>query len=380
MSRKISVGVIFGGRSSEHEISIVSAEGVLRHLDSAKYDVIPIGITKDGQWIANGPETVSILRVGKKVISNAVLLPEPGQRGIVSLAQGRHTHVIPIDVFFPVLHGTYGEDGAIQGLFELAGIPYVGCGVLASAVGMDKIIQKQLFQQQRIPVVPYIFFYDNTWRTAQEQTLDRVEDLFHYPFFVKPARLGSSVGVSRVENRKTLVAAIRHALRYDDKIVVEEGIVEAAREFGVGVLGCHISGPRASAVAEVTVARNFLDYAAKYLDPRTECIIPAKIPKALEERMQQLALDAVHAIEGCGMSRVDFLYSGKGDQLYVNEINTIPGFTPTSSYPKLWEAVGMSTPKLLDTLIHIAIERSHRERNITKSFDSRARWHTKVLA
>lgn len=378
MRKRLRVGILFGGRSSEHEVSLLSAEEVVKHLDEQKYEIVPIGITREGFWISSGMETFQLLRARQPLVSNAVLLPEPARRGIVSLRAGSRTRLIPIDIFFPVLHGAYGEDGAIQGLLELADIPYVGCGILSSAVGMDKVIQKQLFSQQRIPIVPYLFFYQATWDIAREQTLERIENLFAYPLFVKPARLGSSVGVSRAKNRRALLAAVQDAFRYDGKILVEEGIAEP-REFECAV-GAREHVPVASSVGEIIVARAFYDYAAKYLDRRTTREIPAKIEASLSEQIQRLSLEAFHAIDGCGMSRVDFLYNPRSQELYLNEINTIPGFTQSSSFPKLWEASGIPLSSFFDSLISEALASHRRGRKILKSFHSTEHFNTKVLA
>lgn len=369
MSQRLHIGVIFGGRSGEHEISVLSAENLMQHFDPKKYEVIPIGITKDGQWISQGYQTIAILKEGRSVASNAVLMPEPGHRGIVSLASSRRS-ILPIDVYFPILHGSYGEDGAIQGLLELTEVPYVSCGVFASSVGIDKVVQKQLFQYHRIPVIPFSFFYRSTWEIARTTTLERIEDLFSYPMFVKPARLGSSVGISRAIQRAHLIRAIHNALLYDEKVIVEQGI-EGAREFECGVLGNTGAEPTVSAVGEVIVARPFYDYHAKYLDPRTKQVIPAKITKHLEEVLQRYTKEAFHAIEGAGMSRVDYLYNEKADALYLNEINTIPGFTKTSSFPKLWEAVGVPLSSLLDQLIRLAIERFELTKKLKRAFTSK---------
>lgn len=367
--KKLRVGVIFGGRSGEHEVSVLSAEHVMANLDSTKYDAVPIGITKEGRWVCAGDETVLMLKEGRDVASNAVLMPEPGQRGIISLASSRRS-ILPVDVYFPVLHGSYGEDGTIQGLLELAEMPYVSCGVLGSAVGMDKVVQKQLFEYHRLPVVPFLFFYQHTWTVAQETTLLRIEDLFAYPLFVKPARLGSSVGISKVQNKAQLIRAIKNAFVYDEKVIVEQGIADV-REFECGALSNDVEAPTASVVGEISVAREFYDYHAKYLDTRTQLIIPAKITKHLTELIQRYTTEAFHAIEGSGMSRVDYLYHEKTDTLYLNEINTIPGFTPTSSFPKLWDAAGVAFPELLDRLIAAAFQRFEVIKKIKRSFSSK---------
>ncbi len=363
--KPLRIGVIFGGRSGEHEVSLRSAEHVLKELDPLKYEALQIGITKEGHWISHGKRTLQMLSTRQSVPSSAVLLPEPGSGGIVSLSARTRIGLLPVDVFFPVLHGSYGEDGTIQGLFELADIPYVGCGVLASAIGMDKVIQKQLFQYHRIPVAPYLFFYHETWKRAQPLTLERIENLLRYPLFVKPARLGSSVGVTKASNRRMLLRGISLALSYDDKVIVEEGI-EEPREFECGVIGD--TDPKVSPIGEVRFTRSFYDYRAKYIDRQTEIVIPAEIPKDLCEQIQNYTREVFHCIEGSGMSRVDFLYCKRNDSLYVNEVNTIPAFGSNASFPRLWQADNLPMRGFLDELIAIARQRHTRMRKIKRSF------------
>ena len=367
MKRRIRVGVLFGGKSGEHEVSLLSAQSVIRALDKTKYEVIPIGITKEGRWLTRG-DPMKALTGGAVTIADLLGTPsivEP--ESSISLPVPRRRELIPgvqadgipeVDVIFPVLHGPFGEDGTIQGLLELAGIPYVGAGVLASAVGMDKAVMKDVFRAHGLLVARYIVIFRREWERDPEGVMDRIEREIGFPCFVKPANLGSSVGVSRVKRREELPAALAEAARYGRKMLAERAI-PAAREIEVSVLGNE--DPIASVPGEVIPAGEFYDYAAKYLDDRTQLVIPAPLDEALAERIRSLALEAFRAIDACGMARVDFLLSRETGELVVNEINTIPGFTAVSMYPRLWEASGLPYPALLDRLIELALER-YRDR------------------
>jgi len=355
--KKRRVGIIFGGRSGEHEVSLVSATSVMRAIDKDKFEVVPIGITKHGHWIAWG-DPLGALQSGTPQHSRpAALLGDPSQRGLIRLEKGEArlsaASVAELDVIFPVLHGPYGEDGTVQGLLELADIPYVGAGVLSSAVGMDKVAMKDIFRSHNLPVVKYLSFKRKDWERDPEPILKRVEAELGYPCFTKPANLGSSVGISKVHNREELVAAIDEAARYDRKVLAEEGI--NAREIEVSVLGN--DDPIASVPGEVVPCNEFYDYAAKYIDDESELLIPAPISPQLAERARQLAVEAYLAIDCAGMARADFLLDRENGQLYISELNTIPGFTPISMYPKLWEASGISYPELIERLIDLALER-----------------------
>jgi len=328
-------------------------------MDKEKYQIVPIGITKEGQWLASGDPMVA-LTSGVMAESNpAMLLAEPTQRGLLRLDVEDQEHALravrltQLDVVFPILHGPYGEDGTIQGLLELAGVPYVGAGVTASAVGMDKALFKDILTARGLPVVPYLVIKRKAWEQQPEATIDLIESQIGYHCFVKPANLGSSVGVAKAHNRAELVAALDEAARYDRKMLVEVAI--DAREIEVSVLGN--DDPLASLPGEIIPSNEFYDYAAKYLDGDSELLIPAPIPAETTELVRSLAVEAYLAIDCAGMARADFLLDRHSGELYVNELNTLPGFTPISMYPKLWEASGVSYTELIDRLIQLAFER-----------------------
>jgi D-alanine-D-alanine ligase len=359
MERKLRVGVIFGGRSGEHEVSLVSATSVITALDADKYEVVPIGITQEGRWLSSD-KGLKLLKekTGIEQAPECFLVPEPNRQALVAAGSGE-MHSPPIDVIFPLVHGTYGEDGTLQGLLELANIPYVGAGVLASAVGMDKIVQKQIFQQQKLPVAKYIWFHSSVCREHPERVAAIVAKSLTYPVFVKPANTGSSVGISKAHNRKELREALALAVEYDRKVIIEQGI-NNIREIECSVLGN--DEPVASVPGEIVPSNEFYDYNAKYVDGKSEAIIPAKLPKRVSEEVRRIALQAYRALDIAGMARVDFLVVRKSNKIYLNEVNTIPGFTSISMYPKLWEASGLGYRDLLDRLIELALER-HRAKN-----------------
>jgi len=353
------VGVIFGGRSGEHEVSLASAQSVIAALDKEKYEVIPIGITKEGKWIASG-DPMKALQAGIPEASAPVaLLGDPTHKALMRLditdqaTAIRAIRLHELDVVFPVLHGPYGEDGTVQGLLELAGIPYVGAGVLASAVGMDKPTMKAVFKAHGLPVVKHVVIRRKHWEQNPEAIMDEIESTLGYPCFVKPANLGSSVGVSKARNRQELDEALKLAARYDRKMLAEVAI--NAREIECSVLGN--DDPIASVPGEVVPHREFYDYKAKYIPGESDLIIPAPIPPELAQHIQELAIKAFLAVDCAGMARVDFFLDRDTGQVYVNELNTIPGFTATSMYPKMWEASGIPYPELLDRLIELALER-----------------------
>jgi D-alanine-D-alanine ligase len=335
-------------------------------IDSEKYEVIPIGITKDGRWIASG-DPVKALTAGDESLSHpAAILGDPSQRGLMRLEDTAPARIDQIDVVFPVLHGPYGEDGTVQGLLELAGIPYVGAGVTASAVAMDKILFKDVMVAHGFPVVSSVAVKRKEWEAQPEAVVDRIETALSYPVFTKPANLGSSVGVSRCDDRRSLVAGLDRASQYDRKLLIEAAVPEA-REIEVSVLGN--DAPMASVPGEIIPSREFYSYAAKYLDTgedASELLIPAPLSHEMTERVRELAVQVYMAIDCAGMARVDFLLSGKTDALYVNEVNTIPGFTAISMYPKLWEATGIPYSELIDRLIDLALER-HADRARSKT-------------
>ncbi len=357
--KRLRVGVIFGGRSGEHEVSLVSAASVIRALDPAKYEAVLIGIGKDGRWLAGSPAQKmlpEVLRAGQRV-----MLPgDPSIAALVPLVAGGATNLC-VDVVFPVLHGTYGEDGTVQGLLELAGMPYVGSGVIGSAVGMDKDMQKRLFLQAGIPVGEFIAFPRSEWEEQRARVLKMVQKKFRFPVFVKPAALGSSVGMSKVHNRAELPAALDLAAEFGQKILVERNI--NGREIELAVLGN--DAPEASIPGEIIPHREFYDYTAKYLEDGTQLLIPAKLKKAEVRRFQDYAVRAFRCLELRGMARVDFFLERKTGRILLNEVNTIPGFTSISMYPKLWEASGLPYSKLIDKLIELALA-DHREKQRTK--------------
>ncbi len=356
--KRLKVGVLFGGRSGEHEVSLASAASVIRGLDPDKYEAVPIGITKEGHWlIGAGAQKMlpEVLRTGQRVTMSA----DPTDAALVRLdGSGGGQR---LDVVFPVMHGTFGEDGTIQGLLDLAGLPFVGAGVLGSAIGMDKDVAKRLLQVAKIPVVPWITVRRTEWEKNPESIVQAIEKEFTYPVFVKPATLGSSVGMTKVHSREELAPGLNAAAEFAMKIVVERCMV--AREIEVSVLGNN--DPQASVPGEIVPHREFYDYAAKYLEEGTQLLIPADLKPPLVKKFQELAISAFLALELSGMARVDFFLEKDGGKIFLNEVNTIPGFTSISMYPKLWEASGIPFRDLIDKLIELALEQ-HREKARTK--------------
>jgi D-alanine-D-alanine ligase len=358
--KRLRVGVLFGGRSGEHEVSLASAASVIRGLDPDKYEAVPIGISKEGHWLIGGaaqkmlPE---VLKAGQRVVMAA----DPTDATLIPLDRSGGAGGQRLDVVFPVMHGTYGEDGTIQGLLDLAGLPFVGAGVLGSAIGMDKDVAKKLLQHARIPVVPWVTVYRADWERDPKAVQKQLEKKFRYPVFVKPATLGSSVGMTKVHSRAELAPAVNLASEFAMKILVERAV--SAREIEVSVLGNH--EPKASVPGEIVPHREFYDYTAKYLEAGTALIIPAKLKPAQVKKIQELAVSAFRALELSGMARVDFFLEKMGGKLFLNEVNTIPGFTSISMYPKLWEASGIPFRELIDRLIGLALE-VQREKARTK--------------
>jgi|SRR5579875_2221983 D-alanine-D-alanine ligase len=384
MKRKLRVGILFGGRSGEHEVSLLSAASILKAIDRDKFDVTPIGITKEGRWLAaadahgllegkscaaarqlraGDPEATPGARLLHEGIP-ALLAPEPGAGK--ELVKRSRTDGESLDVVFPVLHGTFGEDGTIQGLFELAGIAYVGSGVLGSAAGMDKDAMKRLFAQAKLPIVKHVTLLRPEWEKSPRRAIARIEAALRYPLFVKPANLGSSVGISKAHDRRELGPALELAARYDRKLIVEEGVggkTGRARELEVAVLGN--DDPRASVVGEIVPGKEFYDYEAKYLSEGSVPIIPARLTKAETKTIRDMAVAAFKACDLAGLARVDFLMEPGGRRrIYLNEVNTLPGFTQISMYPKLWEATGIGYRELITRLIELALER-HAEKTRT---------------
>lgn len=370
MTRKVRVGVLFGGQSGEHEVSLVSARAIMDGLDPEKYEVTPIGITKQGRWIIAPDAHVRLLgQADPSKLPGGSLAPDVPVAGGVSdqettdplalMAAGAQSPLRALDVVFPVLHGPMGEDGTVQGLLELMEIPYVGCGVLASAVGMDKAMTKVAFSGAGLPVLPWLLIRRREWEREPTRVLDWVEQRLTYPMFVKPANLGSSVGVSKATDRAALERGIAIAAAYDRRIVVEQGI--PAREIEVSILGN--DEPEASVPGEVVPSGEWYDYEAKYLSGASKILIPAPITLELAARVRALAVQAFRAIDGAGLARVDFLLNRETGDLYLNEVNTMPGFTPVSMYAMMWEASGIPYAQLLDRLIELALERHGRHRD-----------------
>jgi len=387
---KTKVGVLFGGRSGEHEVSLLSAASVLKAINKEKYEVVPIGISKEGRWLTsahaerllegNASEedgSHSQLRAGDPAATSSAAVLAKGDSVIVPPVPQSHGMMpfesaakagepsIQVDVIFPVLHGTFGEDGTIQGLFELADIPYVGAGVLGSSTGMDKDVMKKLFAAAGLPIVKHVTVLRPQWEKEPKKVIKEIEDKLKYPVFVKPANLGSSVGISKARNRKELPAAMDEAARYDRKVVIEQGVggsKNKARELECSVLGN--DDPKASIVGEIVPATEFYDYNAKYIDAGSQLVIPAKLSKKLAKSVQEMAIKAFQAVDCSGLARVDFLMDPKSEKLFLNEINTMPGFTSISMYPKLWAASGLGYSDLIDRLIQLAFERyEEKKRN-----------------
>ncbi|WP_010272711.1 D-alanine--D-alanine ligase [Paenibacillus senegalensis] len=377
MTKKIRVGLLFGGKSGEHDVSLQTAQAVINALDHSKYEIQPFYITKEGQWKA-GQTLHGPINEIKQLTGNEEppSLDNESRQGIHFLFNDFSSKEVAVsdeagqsdktlDVVFPLLHGTFGEDGTVQGLLEMANIPYVGGGVLASAVGMDKVMMKKLFAQAGLPQCVYRYFKKSQWLKDQAYFLMEIEVAVGYPCFVKPANLGSSVGVSKASNREELLQAIDEAFRYDLKVIVEEYV--NAREIEVSVLGN--DDPQASVPGEVVSSNEFYDYRAKYIDGKSALIIPAEVSEETAKQLRDMAITAFQAIEGSGLARVDFFVGKDDGKILVNEINTMPGFTPFSMYPLLWKESGKSYQELLDDLITLAFER-HQERNhIQYTFD-----------
>jgi D-alanine-D-alanine ligase len=354
--KKLRVGVIYGGRSGEHEVSVASAASIFKHLDSTKYEAVPIRIEKTGRWTLGGNVPQSL--------SAAAVLEERRTEALQAVEPSAAVAVTGVDVVFPVLHGPYGEDGTVQGLLELANVPYVGAGVLGSAAGMDKAVMKTLFAANGLPIVAHLVTLRREWERRADEVTRHVSNTLGFPVFVKPANLGSSVGISKARSEAEFAAAMDIALQFDRKIVIEAA-VQDAREIECAVLGN--DDPKASVAGEIIPSREFYDYEAKYLDEGSELLIPAPLSARHTAEIQRLAVEAFRAVEGAGMARVDFLMSRGTDEIYVNEVNTIPGFTTISMYPKLWEASGLSYTGLVTRLIELALERHEEKQKLRTS-------------
>jgi D-alanine-D-alanine ligase len=372
MNRKLKIGVVFGGRSGEHEVSLVSATSVMQALDRGKYDVIPIGITPEGRWVSS-PEALRMLKekAGMEHEPERFLVPEPTRRSLVP-ADAPGAAGEGVDVIFPLIHGTYGEDGTLQGLLELADLPYVGAGVLGSALGMDKIAQKLVCAKAGIPVARYVWFPSSEYERNPRAAVRRVERALTYPLFVKPANTGSSVGITKAHTRAELLEGIAQAARYDRRVIVEQGI-RNAREIECAVLGN--DEPVVSVPGEILPSNEFYDYDAKYVDGKSQAIIPARLPRAVTARLQKLARLAYTATDCAGMARADFFVTRGGQRVVFNELNTLPGFTSISMYPKLWEASGLAYGALLDRLIELALERHREKGRLVRSYRPDREWY-----
>ncbi|MBI2953124.1 MAG: D-alanine--D-alanine ligase [Chloroflexi bacterium] len=368
MAKKLRVAVIFGGRSGEHEISLLSAESVINAIDRSKYEVVPIGITKEGSWLISGDplKTLRARAAGPSLPSSALII-DPMRRGLVAMELDQPSkNGKKVDVVIPILHGTYGEDGTLQGLLELVDVPYVGAGVLASSVGMDKSVMKAVFAYKGIPTIDFVMVKKREWERDAAGVIGEVETRIGYPCFVKPACLGSSVGISKAHSRAELGPALRLASAFDRKIVVEKS-AENCREIEVSVLGN--DEPIASVPGEIIPCNEFYDYRAKYIDQGSQLMVPARLPKTTIRTVRQLAIEAFKALDCAGMARVDFFVARDGEQVLVNEINTIPGFTSISMYPRLWAATGISFGELIDRLIELAIERHMAKAQLRTSYE-----------
>ena len=364
---KIRIGIVFGGRSGEHEVSIRSAKTVIEQADKDKYEIVPIAITKDGNWL-NPVESLGLLPpatqdlligdIGKYPRDAVALLGDTKYKGLIKLeAAIGEERLSPLDVVFPVLHGTYGEDGTIQGLFEMAGIPYVGCGVLASSCGMDKVVMKTLFSEAGLPLCKYVWFLRSEWERASDTVIEQVKSKLGFPCFVKPANLGSSVGVSKADDEISLRKAIELAAEYDRKIIVEEAL--DMREIECAVIGN--DEPRASLPGEYIIhdqGKKFLDYTEKYAGTgNNDFVVPSLVSEELSKKIQQMAVQAFKAIDGAGLARVDFFLRNDTGALLVNEINTLPGLTDASGFPKMWAGSGLEFTQVIDSLVILAMER-----------------------
>jgi D-alanine-D-alanine ligase len=359
---KLHIAVLFGGRSGEHEVSLMSARSVLSVLDADKYEVTQVGITRDGCWFTGANVLEALENEKTEGLEQVIFNPDPSQCGLYVLRSSYYVQLTDIDVFYPVMHGTYSEDGTLQGLFEMADVVYVGAGVVGSAVGMDKGIFKDVMLANDIPVVDTLVVLRREIEEEIEAVIRKAETMCDYPIFTKPANLGSSVGITKCNNRSDLQEGLFEAAAYDRRILVQRG-VKHAREIEVSVLGN--DDPQASVPGEVLPSREFYSYESKYIDGTSGLLIPAPLPPETSELVRQIAVRAYKAIDCAGMARVDFLLEKDTNTIYLNEINTLPGFTKISMYPKLWEASGLPYPRLVDRLIELALERK-AERDHTK--------------
>ncbi|PSJ89282.1 D-alanine--D-alanine ligase [Brevibacillus fortis] len=366
-NQKIRLGIIYGGKSSEHEVSLRTAMSIMQAVDANKYEVTPVYVQLDGSWVTRDtlagqlPDKIEALRLSAKTPAITEATETGKELAVASKPGPLFAMNEQLDVVFPVVHGPFGEDGTIQGLLELANIPYVGTGVMASAIGMDKWMMKTVFAQAGLPQVKYVGFLRSQWEKGQDDVMDRIERELGYPCFVKPANMGSSVGINKAKNREELKHALEVAAKFDRRLIVEEFV--QARELEIGVLGNEEL--MTSVVGEVIAAKEFYDYEAKYKGAGTELSIPAIVPEHVSEQIADIAKQAFQALDGSGLSRIDFFWDEKNDKLYINEVNTMPGFTPFSMYPMLFQAAGVSYSELIDRLVQLGIERhADKGRNV----------------
>jgi D-alanine-D-alanine ligase len=366
---RLKIAVLFGGRSGEHEVSLMSARSVIAALDPAKYEIFPVGITHAGNWFV-GENVLDALEQNKiENLTPAALLPDPSEQGLYAIRNTQHGEMLELltslDVLFPVLHGTFGEDGTMQGLFELADVAYVGAGVVGSAVGMDKGIFKDVMRANNIPVVDWMILRRSELEQDMDAAIRKAESLGAYPLFAKPANLGSSVGITKCNNRADLGEGLMEAAAFDRRVLVERGVVNG-REIEVSVLGN--DQPIASVLGEVLPSREFYSYESKYVDGTSGLVIPAQIPAETAEHIRDLAVRAYKLIDCAGMARADFFLEKETGRVLLNELNTLPGFTSISMYPKLWHATGISYPELVDRLIELALARKAERDATTREF------------
>ena len=374
MADKLNLGILFGGRSCEHEVSVTSAISILKAIDPHQYNLSLIGIDKSGHWqlatdldqiIENGKVRDLLPDSLSDSLKQSVSIDLHHQGNLTRVIQERHLPVPRLDVIFPVLHGTFGEDGTLQGALEMAGLPYVGCGVVASALAMDKALAKKVFAAEGIPQAPYLVCTIHDWRRRNDYLVKTVEQTLGYPSFIKPANMGSSVGINKAANHVQLISAINHAFDFDNKIVIEQAM-QNCREVECSILGNE--HPRASVIGEIIPGAEFYNYETKYLDDKSRLVIPAALEEKTSQRIRQLAIAGFKAIDGAGLARVDFFVNRETNQIFLNEINTMPGFTPISMYPQLWAASGITYPQLIDRLIQLALEQHQLKQSLKRSF------------
>jgi D-alanine-D-alanine ligase len=365
MSKKINLGVIFGGRSAEHEVSLMSAKSIVAAVDKEKYNVHLIGITHTGQWLyaQNDQAALEYKSVDEQQLLEISIDFSNASATLINNSEDQRGETLAqLDVVFPILHGPYGEDGTIQGLLELSNVAYVGCGVAASAIAMDKALAKNAFKAAGLAQMAYAVFNYNKFDTDPELVATQIEASLNYPVFIKPANMGSSIGISKASNRAELEAGLQEAFKYDNKIVVEQA-ADNCSEVECAVLG--ESPVKASAVGEIIAGKEFYDYETKYFDGKSETLIPASLPEAVMKKVQAASLVAFEAIDGSGLSRVDFFVNKDSHEIYINEVNTMPGFTPISMYSKLWNASGIEYSDLIDKLIDIALVRHQQKSRLS---------------